>query len=55
MKVQDLDRLEAAAAPLATYLVRTVRPWVTWWAQEFRRDGCPLHDPLAVAVLIDQM
>ncbi len=53
LRLADVDRLEAAGTPLATYLGRTVRPWVTWLAQRFRRDGCPLHDPLAAAALID--
>ncbi len=53
MRVHDQDRLDAAGTPLAVYLGRTVRPWVTWLAQRFGRDGCPLHDPLALAALID--
>lgn len=48
-----VDRLEAAGTPLARYLARTARPWVTWLAERFDRDGCPLHDPLALAVLLD--
>jgi pyrimidine-specific ribonucleoside hydrolase len=26
---------------------------VTWLAERFGRDGCPLHDPLALATLLD--
>lgn len=53
MHLDDVDRLEAASTPLAHYLARTVRPWVTWLAERFGRDGCPLHDPLALAALLD--
>jgi inosine-uridine nucleoside N-ribohydrolase len=35
------------------YLAHIVRPWVTWLAARFGRDGCPLHDPLALAALLD--
>lgn len=30
-----------------------VRLWVPWFAGRFGRAGCPLHDPLALAVLLD--
>jgi inosine-uridine nucleoside N-ribohydrolase len=53
MHLDDVDRLEAAGTPLARYLGRTVRPWVSWLAERFGRDGCPLHDPLAMAALLD--
>ena len=53
MRHEAVDRLEAAGTPLARYLARGVRPWVTWLAGRFDRDGCPLHDPLALAVLLD--
>jgi inosine-uridine nucleoside N-ribohydrolase len=53
MRLADVDRLAAARTPLAIFLARTVRPWVEWLAAEFGRDGCPLHDPLAAALLLD--
>lgn len=53
MRLADVDRLDAAGTPLAAYLGRTVRPWVAWLAQRFGRDGCPLHDPLALAAMLD--
>ncbi|HEY8584721.1 MAG TPA: nucleoside hydrolase, partial [Capillimicrobium sp.] len=53
MHLSDVDRLDAAGTPLAAYLGRTVRPWVTWLAERFGRDGCALHDPLALAALLD--
>jgi inosine-uridine nucleoside N-ribohydrolase len=48
-----VDRLEAAGTPLAAYLARGVRPWVSWLAARFGREGCPLHDPLALAAILD--
>lgn len=53
LRLSDVDRLERAGTDLATYLGRTARPWVSWLAERFDRDGCPLHDPLAMAVLLD--
>jgi inosine-uridine nucleoside N-ribohydrolase len=53
MRLADVDRLDGAGTPLAGYLGLTVRPWVSWLAQRFGRDGCALHDPLALAALID--
>lgn len=53
MRLPDVDRLDAAGTPLVTYLGETVRPWVRWVAHRFGREGCALHDPLAVAALID--
>jgi inosine-uridine nucleoside N-ribohydrolase len=53
MRLHDVDRLDAAGTPLATYLGRTVRPWVAWLAKRFNRDGCALHDPLALAAMIE--
>jgi inosine-uridine nucleoside N-ribohydrolase len=54
LRLAQVDRIEAAGTPLAAYLGRTVRPWVSWLAERFRRDGCPLHDPLALAALLDE-
>jgi inosine-uridine nucleoside N-ribohydrolase len=53
MRLADVDRLDRAGTPLATYLGTTVRPWVTWLGERLGRDGCPLHDPLALATLLD--
>jgi pyrimidine-specific ribonucleoside hydrolase len=53
MRLDQVAVLESAASPLAQYLGRTIRPWVTWLAARFGRDGCPLHDPLAMAALLD--
>lgn len=54
LHLDELDRLDAVGTPLSHYLAQTVRPWVTWLADRFGRDGCPLHDPLALAVLLDR-
>ncbi|MEV0385903.1 nucleoside hydrolase [Nonomuraea sp. NPDC050643] len=48
----DLDRL-AGHGPLADYLTETTRPWVRWVAEARGLPGCYLHDPLAVAVLLE--
>jgi inosine-uridine nucleoside N-ribohydrolase len=53
LRLTDVDRLDAAGTALAGYLGTTVRPWVAWLAERFGRDGCPLHDPLALATLLD--
>jgi inosine-uridine nucleoside N-ribohydrolase len=53
LRLGDVDRLERAGTGLARYLARTARPWVSWVARRSDRDGCPLHDPLAVATLLD--
>ncbi|MEE6295867.1 nucleoside hydrolase [Georgenia wangjunii] len=53
LRLADVDRLDASGTPLGSYLATTVRPWVTWLAQRYDRDGCPLHDPLALAALLD--
>jgi inosine-uridine nucleoside N-ribohydrolase len=53
MRIADLDRLDAAGTALGTFLGRTSRPWVTWLADSFGLDGCPLHDPLALATVLD--
>jgi inosine-uridine nucleoside N-ribohydrolase len=53
MRRADVDRLEAAGTPLARYLATTVRPWVHWIDERFQLDGCALHDPLAMATLLD--
>jgi inosine-uridine nucleoside N-ribohydrolase len=53
MHLDDVDGLEAAGTPLGHYLARTARPWVSWLAERFGRDGCPLHDPLAMAAVLD--
>ena len=49
----DLDRLDPASSALAGYLVETTRPWIDLAAAWRNIDGCLLHDPLAVALLID--
>lgn len=50
----DLDRLETAQTPLSRYLVETTRPWIAYCETSRGQSGCWLHDPLAVAVLIDR-
>jgi inosine-uridine nucleoside N-ribohydrolase len=52
LRLTDVNRLDAAGTPLAGYLGRTVRPWVEWLGKRFGRDGCALHDPVALAAVI---
>src|SRR4051794_2253690 len=51
--LDDVTRLERGGGRLAGYLAQTTRPWVAWLAERFGRDGCPLHDPLALATVLD--
>ncbi|HUR73078.1 MAG TPA: nucleoside hydrolase [Sporichthya sp.] len=53
LHLNEIARFEQANTPLTDYLGRVVRPWVTWLAARYGRDGCPLHDPLALATLLD--
>jgi inosine-uridine nucleoside N-ribohydrolase len=53
MRVADVDRLDQAGTALGTFLGRTTRPWVMWLADSFGLDGCALHDPLALATVLD--
>lgn len=53
LRLDEVARLEEQGSALNAYLGATVRPWVTWLARRFDRDGCPLHDPLALAALLD--
>jgi inosine-uridine nucleoside N-ribohydrolase len=52
-RLADVARLDEAETPLGRYLGHTVRPWVEWLDERFGRQGCALHDPLALAALID--
>src|SRR4051794_14914030 len=49
LRLDDVARLERGGDRLAGYLAQTTRPWVA----RFGRDGCPLHDPLALATVLD--
>jgi inosine-uridine nucleoside N-ribohydrolase len=53
LRLADVDRLDAVGTPLAAYLGQAVRPWITWLAERFGAGGCALHDPLALATLLD--
>ena len=53
LTLSEVDRLADAGTPLASYLAETTRPWVQLQAERFHRDGCPLHDPLALAAILD--
>ena len=47
---QQLIRSER---PLTQFLGTTSEPWIRWIVSRDGRDGCALHDPLAVAALLD--
>ena len=47
------QRLIRSERPLTRFLGTTSEPWIRWIAQRDDRDGCALHDPLAVAALLD--
>ncbi|MBB2965640.1 nucleoside hydrolase [Leifsonia aquatica] len=49
----DLDRLVGVGGALAEYVVETTRPWIDYAAAWRKIDGCLLHDPLTVALLLD--
>jgi inosine-uridine nucleoside N-ribohydrolase len=53
LRLDDVDTLDRAGTALAGYLAQTTRPWVSWLAARFGRDGCPLHDPLAMVAILD--
>ena len=47
------QRLIRSERPLTRFLGTTSEPWIRWIEQRDDRDGCALHDPLAVAALLD--
>ncbi|MFF2052616.1 nucleoside hydrolase [Leifsonia sp. NPDC058194] len=49
----DLDRLVDSGGAVAEYVVETTRPWIDYAAAWRKIDGCLLHDPLTVALLLD--
>lgn len=53
LTLDDLARLDDVPTRLANYLVSTTAPWIRYGMIERGRDGCPLHDPLAAALLLD--
>ena len=53
LTLADNDRLIRSDRPLTRFLGITAEPWIRWVARREGRDGCALHDPLAVAALLD--
>ena len=51
---EDNARLTASSDKLAHFLGVTCAPWIDYLAKVRNRIGCALHDPLAVAVLLDR-
>lgn len=54
LTLDDVNTLEAAGSPLTDYLVETTRPWINYCERMRGQKGCWLHDPLAVALLLDR-
>jgi inosine-uridine nucleoside N-ribohydrolase len=52
--LEDNARLVASADSLAHFLGITTDPWIRYAAAARNRIGCALHDPLAVAVLLER-
>ena len=52
--LEDSARLAASSDPLARFLGVTCDPWIRYLEVVRKRTGCALHDPLAVAVLLDR-
>jgi inosine-uridine nucleoside N-ribohydrolase len=53
MSLADNARLLASPDRLARFLGETTEPWIRYGMAVRGRNGCPLHDPLAVALLLD--
>ncbi|MFG1951096.1 nucleoside hydrolase [Micromonospora sp. NPDC048830] len=53
LRHSDLDLVDPDRSALTRYVVETTRPWIDLAAAWRNIDGCLLHDPLAVALLID--
>ena len=51
---EDNARLTGSVDPLARFLGATTKPWIEYVGRRRGREGCALHDPLAVAVLLDR-
>ncbi len=49
----DCETLRSIGGDLAPYLADYVEPWIRYVKSTFGMDGCPLHDPLALAVALD--
>jgi inosine-uridine nucleoside N-ribohydrolase len=49
----DCEALRGIGSDLARYLADCTEPWIRYVRSAFEMDGCPLHDPLALAVALD--
>jgi inosine-uridine nucleoside N-ribohydrolase len=49
----DCQALRDIGSGLAHYLADCTEPWIPYVKLAFGMDGCPLHDPLALAVALD--
>ena len=53
LTAEELDQLYDAGTPLAEYLSDIAEPWLRYVMERRHLPGCWLHDPLAVAVVVD--
>jgi inosine-uridine nucleoside N-ribohydrolase len=53
LSLEENGRLLGSSDPLAVLLGATNEPWIKYIMQTRNRTGCALHDPLAVAVVLD--
>ena len=53
LSLADNARLSASPNQLARFLGETTEPWIRYGMAARGRSGCPLHDPVAVALLLD--
>ncbi len=51
-RITDNDRLRGARSAFMRYLGNSCEPWIRYVAALRNRDGCALHDPLAVVALL---
>lgn len=53
LTVEDMTRWDANPNSLSRYLIDTVTPWIRFCEHYSHAAGCNLHDPLAIAYLLD--
>jgi purine nucleosidase len=53
MRADDLARLRASDHPLARWVLRILPPYLGRYSQRFGFEAVTMHDPLALALLLD--
>ncbi len=54
LTLQDLDALTAGGTPAARLVRQVCAPWIRFVGARRGLEGCWLHDPLAVGVVLDR-